>query len=103
YFFFSSRRRHTRFSRDWSSDVCSSDLKGIEKHAPYDKIIVTAGAPMVPEIMLKQLKIGGILVIPVGTEKEQKMMTILRVAEDDYERIELDTFRFVPLLGDEAW
>lgn len=77
--------------------------KGIEKHAPYDKIIVTAGAPMVPEIMLKQLKIGGILVIPVGTEKEQKMMTILRVAEGDYERIELDTFRFVPLLGDEAW
>src|SRR5690606_11800020 len=39
--------------------------KGIIEHAPYDKIIVTAGAPMVPEIMLKQLKIGGILVIPV--------------------------------------
>lgn len=77
--------------------------KGIAEHAPYDKIIVTAGAPMVPEIMLRQLKVGGILVIPVGGEKEQKMVTVLRMAEDDFERIELDTFRFVPLLGDQAW
>lgn len=77
--------------------------KGIETHAPYDKIIVTAGAPFVPEIMLKQLKIGGIFVIPVGDEKSQKMMTIIRVGENDFDRIELDTFRFVPLVGDQAW
>ncbi len=63
--------------------------KGIEEHAPYDKIIVTAGAPFVPEVMLKQLKMGGIFVIPVG--------------ENDFDRIELDTFRFVPLVGDQAW
>src|SRR5690606_1170703 len=50
--------------------------KGIAEHAPYDKIIVTAGAPIVPEIMLKQLKIGGIIVIPVGDEKLQKMTTV---------------------------
>ena len=77
--------------------------KGIPKHAPYDKILVTAGAPFVPDVMLKQLRIGGLLVIPVGTEKEQKMMTILRVGEQEYERFELDTFRFVPLVGDSAW
>ncbi|MCA5004983.1 protein-L-isoaspartate(D-aspartate) O-methyltransferase [Sphingobacterium bovistauri] len=77
--------------------------KGIAEHAPYDKIIVTAGAPFVPEIMLKQLKLGGLLVIPVGDEKSQKMVTILRVGENDFERIELDTFRFVPLVGDKAW
>ncbi|MFD2597542.1 protein-L-isoaspartate(D-aspartate) O-methyltransferase [Sphingobacterium corticis] len=77
--------------------------KGIAEHAPYDKIIVTAGAPLVPEIMLKQLKYGGLLVIPVGDEKQQKMVTILRVGENDFERIELDTFRFVPLVGDQAW
>mgnify|MGYP001293458714 FL=1 len=77
--------------------------KGIPQHAPYDKIIVTAGAPFVPDVMLKQLKLGGILVIPVGDEKEQKMVTILRVGENDFERIELDTFRFVPLVGDKAW
>jgi protein-L-isoaspartate(D-aspartate) O-methyltransferase len=77
--------------------------KGIPEHAPYDKILVTAGAPWVPDVLLKQLTIGGILVIPVGDEQSQKMMTVLRVAENDYERIELDTFRFVPLVGDKAW
>ena len=77
--------------------------KGIEAHAPYNKIIVTAGAPFVPEVMLKQLKMGGIFVIPVGDEKSQKMMTIIRVGENDFDRIELDTFRFVPLVGDQAW
>jgi protein-L-isoaspartate(D-aspartate) O-methyltransferase len=77
--------------------------KGIEEHAPYDKIIVTAGAPFVPEILLKQLKIGGILVIHVGDEKSQKMITVIRVSENEYDRIELDTFRFVPLVGDQAW
>ncbi|MGO1244912.1 MAG: protein-L-isoaspartate(D-aspartate) O-methyltransferase [Sphingobacterium sp.] len=77
--------------------------RGIPEHAPYDKIIVTAGAPFVPEIMLKQLRYGGQLVIPVGDEKSQKMVTILRVGENDFDRIELDTFRFVPLVGDQAW
>jgi protein-L-isoaspartate(D-aspartate) O-methyltransferase len=77
--------------------------KGIAQHAPYDKIIVTAGAPLVPEILLKQLKIGGILVIPVGDEKSQKMITVLRVSENDFERFVLDTFRFVPLVGEKAW
>ncbi|OKS87223.1 protein-L-isoaspartate(D-aspartate) O-methyltransferase [Mucilaginibacter polytrichastri] len=77
--------------------------RGIESHAPYDKIIVTAGAPTVPEILLKQLKIGGLLIIPVGSESEQKMVTILKVAENDYEKVVLDTFRFVPLVGDKAW
>lgn len=77
--------------------------RGIAGHAPYDKIIVTAGAPTVPETLLKQLKIGGILVIPVGSEETQKMVTVLRAGENDYEKIVLDTFRFVPLVGDKAW
>jgi len=77
--------------------------KGIPEHAPYDKIIVTAGAPMVPEELLRQLAIGGILVIPVGDAETQKMVTILKTAENDYERHVLDTFRFVPLVGDRAW
>ncbi|MXV52235.1 protein-L-isoaspartate(D-aspartate) O-methyltransferase [Pedobacter sp. HMF7647] len=76
---------------------------GYENEAPYDKILVTAGAPLVPEILLKQLKIGGILVIPVGDENVQKMITVLRVSETEYDKIVLDTFRFVPLVGDQAW
>jgi protein-L-isoaspartate(D-aspartate) O-methyltransferase len=77
--------------------------RGIPKRAPYDKIIVTAGAPTVPDELLKQLKIGGILVIPVGDQSTQKMVTVLKTAKNDYEKIVLDTFRFVPLVGDKAW
>ena len=76
---------------------------GKAEHAPYDKIIVTAGAPTVPEILLKQLHTGGIIVIPVGDEQTQKMVTVLKTGEHDYERHVLDTFRFVPLVGDRAW
>ncbi|MBY0244280.1 MAG: protein-L-isoaspartate(D-aspartate) O-methyltransferase [Sphingobacteriaceae bacterium] len=77
--------------------------KGIPQHAPFDKIIVTAGAPFVPQILLKQLKIGGVLVIPVGDETSQKMETYIRINENDFDKIQLDTFRFVPLVGDQAW
>lgn len=76
---------------------------GLPEHGPFDKIIVTAGAPVVPEGLLQQLVMGGLLVIPVGDENSQKMITILRVGENEFERIELDTFRFVPLVGDQAW
>ncbi len=82
---------------------CGDGSKGKAEHAPYNKIIVTAGAPFVPEDLLKQLAIGGILVIPVGDEQTQKMVTVLKVSETDYEKVTLDTFRFVPLVGDKAW
>lgn len=77
--------------------------KGLAKFAPYHKIIVTAGAPFVPEILLKQLAIGGILVIPVGCNKTQKMMKVVRVSENEFEKFELENFKFVPLLGEQAW
>lgn len=78
--------------------------QGVSEHAPYDKILVTAGAPFVPDTLVAQMRVGGVLVIPVGDEKQQKMVSIIKVDEDNnYERIELDTFRFVPLLGEQAW
>jgi len=77
--------------------------KGLAKRAPFDKIIVTAGAPTVPDELVRQLNIGGILVIPVGDQHSQKMITILKTGENTQEKIELDTFRFVPLVGDKAW
>lgn len=76
---------------------------GLKSHAPFDRIIVTAGAPSVPQPLLKQLKKGGTLVIPVGDEKVQKMITVLKVSEKEYEKIELDAFKFVPLIGEGAW
>lgn len=76
---------------------------GLKSNAPFDRIIVTAGAPSVPQPLLKQLKKGGTLVIPVGDEKVQKMITVLKVSEKEYEKIELDAFKFVPLIGEGAW
>lgn len=71
--------------------------KGLKEHAPYHKIIVTAGAPVVPEPLKEQLAIGGILVIPVGTEI-QKMLKITRLTETSFQEEILDSFRFVPFL-----
>ncbi|MBQ0147788.1 MAG: protein-L-isoaspartate(D-aspartate) O-methyltransferase [Flavobacteriaceae bacterium] len=71
--------------------------KGLPTYAPFDKILVTAGAPEIPRELLKQLKIGGIMVIPVG-ENSQKMMTIIRLDEDNFEMYEFGDFQFVPML-----
>jgi protein-L-isoaspartate(D-aspartate) O-methyltransferase len=76
--------------------------KGLPAFAPFDKIIVTAGAPYIPEDLIPQIKPGGIMVIPVGDGDFQMMTTILKKSDTEYEKIELDKFRFVPLLGDKA-
>lgn len=73
--------------------------KGLPQYAPYDKIIVTAGAPYVPNPLLSQLKVGGRLVIPVG-EKTQVMTLFIRKSEKEFEKREFGDFRFVPLLED---
>jgi len=72
---------------------------GLPVFAPFDKIIVTAGVPFIPKSLLSQLKIGGILVIPVG-EKTQKMNIIRRTATREFEKRILGDFKFVPLLED---
>lgn len=71
--------------------------KGLPTYAPFDKIIVTAGAPEIPKELLKQLKIGGIMVIPVGNQS-QKMISILRLDEANFEMFEFGEFKFVPML-----
>ncbi|WP_026968241.1 protein-L-isoaspartate(D-aspartate) O-methyltransferase [Algoriphagus terrigena] len=76
---------------------------GLPQFAPYDKIIVTAGAPVVPEALIQQLKIGGILVIPVGDRKRQAMVKITKKTAKDIVREEFDGFAFVPLLGKDGW
>ncbi|TQM42430.1 protein-L-isoaspartate(D-aspartate) O-methyltransferase [Flavobacterium branchiophilum] len=71
--------------------------KGLETHAPFDGIIVTAGAPILPKPLLTQLKIGGRLVIPLG-ENDQIMTLFIRISETQFEKQEFGNFRFVPLL-----
>lgn len=73
--------------------------KGLPNYAPFDRIIVTAGAPFIPQPLMAQLKIGGRLVIPLG--HDQQIMTLLiRKNETQFEKHEFGEFRFVPLLGD---
>lgn len=76
--------------------------KGIPAKAPYNKIIVTAGAPVVPTALTDQLAEGGILLIPVGDRAKQKMLRITKV-KNELKKEEFDSFAFVPLLGDQGW
>lgn len=73
--------------------------KGLPSYAPFDRIIVTAGAPFVPKALLSQLKVGGRLVIPVG-EEHQVMTLFVRKSPQEFEKKEFGEFRFVPLLED---
>lgn len=77
--------------------------KGLKRFAPYDGIIVTAGAPTVPEELISQLKVGGRLVIPVGDNKQQAMLLIRKISEDKIEKEVFNNFSFVPLLGERGW
>ena len=77
-------------------------FKGNEMYAPYDKIIVTCGAPFVPDTLLDQLKPGGRLIIPVGEGEVQKMILITKDLEGNVHREEKGDFRFVPMLKDKA-
>tara|TARA_B100000700_G_scaffold267759_1_gene307944 strand:+ start:303 stop:944 length:642 start_codon:yes stop_codon:yes gene_type:complete len=77
--------------------VYGDGYKGLEEEAPFDSIIVTAGAPFVPEALLNQLKIGGRLVIPVG-EDVQLMMLYIKISEEKFDIKEFGQFQFVPLL-----
>ena len=70
---------------------------GLPAYAPYDKILVTAGAPSVPDALKQQLRVGGLLVIPVGTP-HQKMIRLRKITDSRFEEEEFGNFRFVPLL-----
>ncbi|WP_330443444.1 protein-L-isoaspartate(D-aspartate) O-methyltransferase [Flavobacterium sp. C4GT6] len=73
--------------------------KGLPNFAPFDSVIVTAGAPFIPKPLMAQLKIGGRLIIPVDNEQGIQIMTMLiRKNETQFEKHEFGEFRFVPLL-----
>lgn len=82
---------------------CGDGSKGLSRYAPFDKIIVTAGAPIVPLALKEQLNVGGSLVIPVGDHETQTMLKIKRISATEYEEESFQNFKFVPLLGEHGW
>jgi protein-L-isoaspartate(D-aspartate) O-methyltransferase len=76
--------------------------KGFPAKAPFNKIIVTAGAPVIPAALTDQLEDDGILIIPVGDREKQRMIRIIK-KNNQLHREEFDNFAFVPLLGEDGW
>ncbi len=79
--------------------IFGDGYKGLPEEAPFDGIVVTAGAPEVPRALMSQLKVGGRLVIPIGTN-DQIMTLYIRKSDKEFEKKEFGSFRFVPLLAD---
>lgn len=77
---------------------------GLGEFAPFDKILVTAAATEIPQTLKEQLKVGGVLVIPVGDDNSQKMLRITKLSDNDFQEEIFEEFRFVPLLkGKNSW
>ena len=81
--------------------IFGDGYKGLKEEAPFDRILVTAGAPFVPKPLLAQLKVGGRLVIPVG-EEDQVMTLYIRSGQKNFEKHEFGNFKFVPMLEDKS-
>jgi protein-L-isoaspartate(D-aspartate) O-methyltransferase len=82
---------------------CGDGTMGWDAYSPFDKIIVTAGSPGVPEALKKQLAINGRMVIPVGNMSSQTLKVLTKTAPDEFEIEEIPQFAFVPLIGREGW
>ncbi len=82
---------------------CGDGTEGWSAYAPYDGIVVTAGAPVVPAALMEQLSVGGRLVIPVGNDERQAMHRITCIGDNEFEEEVFDDFKFVPLIGRDGW
>jgi protein-L-isoaspartate(D-aspartate) O-methyltransferase len=78
-------------------------FKGLPAYAPFDKILITCGAPSIPEELVKQLKVGGTMVIPIGAGEVQLMTLIEKISETEIKKTGLKEFRFVPMLENKVW
>lgn len=78
--------------------------EGWAEEAPFDAILVSAGAPDVPKSLMRQLAVGGHMVVPVGRDpRSQELIRVTRTDEDEFEREDIADVRFVPLIGKEGW
>jgi protein-L-isoaspartate(D-aspartate) O-methyltransferase len=82
--------------------IYGDGYKGMPQFAPFDKIIVTAGAPYIPNDLLLQLKIGGIILIPLGEGATQEMVWLKKISETNFDKKVLGSFKFVPLLQNKS-
>ena len=82
---------------------CGDGSLGLPARAPFDGILVTAGSPGLPPALLRQLRVGGRLVIPVGDARTQRMVRVTREGPEAFVREEFEVFRFVPLRGASGW
>lgn len=74
--------------------------KGLPGFAPFDKVIITCGAPEIPLELVNQLKVGGIMIIPVGAGEKQMMKRVVKTSETEFDEEDLGVFSFVPMLED---
>ncbi len=110
-----SIERHEELARSSSRHLAAAGISnvkvihgdgtlGLVDQAPFDAIVVTAGGPRLPQVLLDQLAIGGRLVMPVGSGRElQTLVRVRRVSEREYEQDDLTPVRFVPLIGAAGW
>lgn len=77
--------------------------KGLPSFAPFDKILITAAAPYIPEDLKKQLRIGGIMVLPVGEGETQEMLRLTKISETEFSSEQFGQFSFVPMLENKSF
>ena len=99
-----ARRRLRELGHENVHVLCDDGTRGWPEHAPYDAILVSAGGPRVPESLVRQLAVGGRLVVPVGRDlRSQELLLVRRTGEDEVEHESLGGVSFVPLVGTEGW
>lgn len=74
--------------------------KGKAAYGPYDRVIVTCGAPFIPKALVQQMRIGGVLIIPVGEGESQEMIKVIKQSDQDYLTERHGNYKFVPMLED---
>ena len=82
---------------------CGDGTLGWDAYAPFNKIIVTAGSPAIPETLKKQLAVDGKMIIPVGNMSSQTLNVLTKTAQEEFEIEKIPLFTFVPLIGREGW